>query len=187
MAHVFKHITKGASYYGHTDASGDFEFVKRFGVICCGSGDDHSLTDKERKLVAEHDPATGDLWLPEGPLSTKMTNYLIHFNGVGSYIEIDAGKTTSFQFGEIQRKFATLVSPNTDDYARLFKLDESYQGVYYEWSLAGPDGAWFTLIKLPQNTADDIQRAKDHLYRSRDVVKMNVLRINKLIEFTHTS
>ena len=69
MPNVYKHITKGASYYGQTEAVGNFFDVKKHGFMSCGSGDDHKLTSKERKLVENHDPANGDLELPAGPLN----------------------------------------------------------------------------------------------------------------------
>lgn len=70
MVLVTKKITRGASFYGQTDACGNIDYVKRTGIIACGSGDDHALTAFERVLVQSHDPSKGDLELPSGPLST---------------------------------------------------------------------------------------------------------------------
>ena len=71
MPNVYKSVNGGVSYYGATQAAGDLEFVKKHGFMCCGSGDDHRLTAKERALVDEHDPADGDLELPAGPLNQR--------------------------------------------------------------------------------------------------------------------
>ena len=67
MIRVHKEITSGASF-GPTTACGELSTVKRMGQMCCGSGDDHVLNAKERKLVEDHNPADGDLTLPDGPL-----------------------------------------------------------------------------------------------------------------------
>ena len=71
MPTITKQITKGASYYGQTTAVGNLETVRKCGFLQCGSGDDHTLTQKERKLVENHDPNNGDLKLPPGPLNTR--------------------------------------------------------------------------------------------------------------------
>ena len=70
MAHVYKEITKGASYYGQTTAVAQVEFARKHGVMPCGSGDDHVMTAEDRKLLEEH-TGDGDLHLPAGPLNTR--------------------------------------------------------------------------------------------------------------------
>ena len=70
MASVSKKITKGASFYGKTDAYGDLDFVKKHGVISCGSGDDHVLSHDEWDMVKAAD-GSEDIELPAGPLKTK--------------------------------------------------------------------------------------------------------------------
>jgi len=70
MATVTKEITRGASF-GPTTAVADLAFVLAYGWMSCGSGDDHTLTAKERKLVQQHDPDSGDLELPSGRLNTR--------------------------------------------------------------------------------------------------------------------
>jgi hypothetical protein len=70
MIRVMKEITRGASLYGRTDAVGDLVRVKQLGAMPCGSGDDHVLTARDRRLVQTHNPDDGDLTLPPGPLGT---------------------------------------------------------------------------------------------------------------------
>lgn len=72
MPNVYKHITRGSTF-GQTEAVGDFERVCKCGIMPCGSGDDHTLSNEDRKLVAQHDPATGDLTLPPGPFSARKS------------------------------------------------------------------------------------------------------------------
>ena len=65
---VYKKITGGLSCgYEWTDAVGDLATVKRTGIMQCGSGDDHVLSQDEMNLVKKHDTAA-DLNLPEGKL-----------------------------------------------------------------------------------------------------------------------
>lgn len=45
--------------------------------------------------------------------------------------------------------------------------------VAFDYGLAGPDGAWFMLLKEPKHTKEDIQKAGAYLRRNRDVVKLN--------------
>lgn len=69
---VYKTITGGASYYGRTEAAGDAEHIKRTGMMCCGSGDDHCVTAKEMEQIENHNPAKGDLELESGPLKRYL-------------------------------------------------------------------------------------------------------------------
>ena len=68
MATVTKLILTGASFYGRTIACGQLEFIKKYGFMCCGSGDDHKLSKKEKVLVRAHDANNGDLELESGKL-----------------------------------------------------------------------------------------------------------------------
>jgi hypothetical protein len=76
MPLVTKRITRGGSF-GPTEAVGDFDRVKRTGVIPCGSGDDHTLNLRDRRLVRNHDPSTGDLVLPPGRLDTRLPTPIV--------------------------------------------------------------------------------------------------------------
>jgi hypothetical protein len=71
-ARIYKHVT-GRCMYGQTDAVGTFETVLESGIMSCGSGDDHTLSSEDRKLVAAHDPANGDLILPDGRYSCRKS------------------------------------------------------------------------------------------------------------------
>ena len=69
--YVYKEITCGASLYGHTNAIGELERARATGVMPCGNGDDYVLNREDRALVRDHDPATGDLHLPAGPMGRR--------------------------------------------------------------------------------------------------------------------
>lgn len=48
-------------------------------------------------------------------------------------------------------------------------------GVWYHEELAGPDGASFELFHLPDIPDESVQAAKDHIFRSFDVVRLRVI------------
>jgi len=52
--------------------------------------------------------------------------------------------------------------------------DVTDNGVCFDWGLAGPDGAWFTLLREPHHSKDDVEIAKKQLHRDRDVVSLSV-------------
>jgi hypothetical protein len=60
------------------------------------------------------------------------------------------------------------------DRIRQWGHDATDNGVLFDWGLAGPDGAWFTLIREPHHTDADIAVAKRQLYNDRDVVSLSV-------------
>lgn len=47
-------------------------------------------------------------------------------------------------------------------------------GVFYTENTHGPHGAEFILFPLPNQTFDDMQKAKAFIYRQKDVVKLRV-------------
>lgn len=50
-------------------------------------------------------------------------------------------------------------------------LDETDNGVPYDWGLSGPDGAWFALKPIRGiHTPDDAEQAEWELRRQRDVL-----------------
>jgi len=114
-----------------------------------------------------------------------MDKYLIHYNGVGRLIELSTRETTSEQFGEMQRSFADEVGRKERDwpYADMVRLypDQIKEGVFYSWGLAGPGGAWFDFLVLPDTTQDQLAKAEANIKRDQDVVSMSVTRITKLI------
>ena len=61
-------------------------------------------------------------------------------------------------------------------YARLDRCkdagDVTPNGVCYEWGLAGPNGAWFVLLKEPKHTKEDLRIAERYLRSQRDVVNL---------------
>lgn len=114
----------------------------------------------------------------------RLDVWLIHFNGIGALIKLSTRDTTADQFGEMQRRFASECGARVD-FADMIRLDpqQSAEGVLYDWELAGPDGASYRLIRFPTTEDGEIDRAKDYLRRSFDVVRLSVLSIRRLIDF----
>lgn len=48
------------------------------------------------------------------------------------------------------------------------------RAVYFDWWLAGPNGAGFMLFREPHHTAADIDAARRYLLAERDVVTLEV-------------
>jgi len=111
--------------------------------------------------------------------------HLLHCEGIGAIIEMPRDKPSEY-WGEVQDSFvqACGYDPTVTwtDMVRLYP-DHVVEGVTYDWELAGPAGASFRLHCMPDNTPEQIDRAKAKLRRERDAVRMSVLRIKKLIEF----
>ena len=72
MPNVYKRFTRGSTF-GPTHAVDDLERVKQSGIMPCGSGDDHTLSNEDRRLVKAHNPEDGDLDLPDGPFSQRKS------------------------------------------------------------------------------------------------------------------
>jgi hypothetical protein len=60
-------------------------------------------------------------------------------------------------------------------------MQETSNGVAYDWGLAGPSGAWFVLYKEGHHTDDDMWDAARELRRERDVVSLRVRRIYQCV------
>jgi hypothetical protein len=58
--------------------------------------------------------------------------------------------------------------------------DVTPSGVVFAWELAGSSGASFELFREAHHTDEDIQRAKDHLRASRDVVRIGVTSVSSV-------
>lgn len=48
--------------------------------------------------------------------------------------------------------------------------DVTTNGIPYDWGLAGPDGAWYTLLVNSEHTDSDIKKAAVELFMQQDVV-----------------
>lgn len=127
-----------------------------------------------------------------------MRRYLIHCptsNGrnIGSIIIVPP-EWTSDDYGEVQRGFVTAFGRKAhahplDRYADMITLwdhDRTSNGVFYDWGLAGPGGASFTVIRLPSNTLDDLHAAVREIRRQRDVVSLHRLTIHRLVDWDPT-
>lgn len=118
-----------------------------------------------------------------------MKKALLYYKGKARLIEPDPTWTADY-WGNLEEHFADLARNGRkaknlyEQFASVIPLypeNITPNGIRYDWGLAGPEGAWFTLIRFPTDTDEEIKEAKDHLRSSRDVVRMNTLRIKKLI------
>jgi len=113
--------------------------------------------------------------------------YLIYTsNGIGAFVDVPPG-LSSDGYGELQERFVKKHNPRDkyERYAEMVRLWPDHRtanGVYYDWGLAGPDGAWYTVIKTPDITTEQVKEAKRQIRRDGDVVTMSVLRIKRLVE-----
>lgn len=114
-----------------------------------------------------------------------MSKELLFFNGNGRVVEIDARTMTADDYGEMQTAFAREAGARGDDeYASMVRLwpdQVTPSGVQYTEELAGCEGMSFMLVQMPDTTEEQLRQAKAHLRGSRDVVRMTVLRIKKVI------
>lgn len=117
--------------------------------------------------------------------------HLIHTtNGVGAIIDVPAG-LSSDDYGVVQADFAAKHETSKRDWGKyaemvaLHEHDRVAHGVYYDWGLAGPGGAWFTLIRTPDITVEQLKAAEAEIRRNRDVVRLNWLRLRKMIDYSH--
>jgi len=56
-------------------------------------------------------------------------------------------------------------------------MQETTNGVVYDWGLAGSGGAWFTLFREAKHTTEDMKIAQRHLRNERDVVSLCIRRV----------
>jgi len=103
----------------------------------------------------------------------------------GAIVDIP-GSYTSDDYARLQEEFEKTHGGAFTNMISLHSHDRTSNGVYYDWGLAGPGGAWFTLIGLPDISRSELTAAAHELRRSRDVVRLNKLRIHKLATFTLT-
>ena len=103
---------------------------------------------------------------------------------VGCIVETQP-EWTSDDYGAIQDAFKRQHGSGEHRFVEMISLDEfdRYHGVYYDWGLAGPGGAWFTLIKTPDITAEQVKRAAREIRINRDCIRLHKLTIHKIVEF----
>ena len=58
-------------------------------------------------------------------------------------------------------------------------MQETDNGVAYDWGLAGPAGAWFVLFREKHHTTEDMKKATQYLKRNRDVVSLKTTRVEE--------
>ena len=110
-----------------------------------------------------------------------MSRYIIHGNGNGAEIDIPA-ETTSEEYGEIFAAFTAQHGKPGVSYSSVVKIDRNQVigGIFYEWGLAGPNGAWYELFQWPENSDADVKAAEGKLRREQDVVRLRVITLKRV-------
>lgn len=109
--------------------------------------------------------------------------YIIHANGKGTELDIPA-ETTSEQYGEIHEAFARQYGKRNVNYASIVRLwpAQVINGIFYDWGLSGPDGAWYNVFQWPENSDAEVQAVVDKLRHDGDVVTLHVIKLQR-VEF----
>ncbi len=108
-------------------------------------------------------------------------SYIIHANGKGAVIDIPA-ETTSEQYGEIHEAFAQQYGKRGVPFASIVKQwpTQVIRGVFYNWGLAGADGAYYELFQFPDNSDEDVKFAEDKIRREQDVVRLHIIKLDRV-------
>ena len=112
-----------------------------------------------------------------------MSRTLIYLDGHGAIIDSNDRRSRDYDYN--YARFATMLgrAPDAGVHAVSLYPDQKLAGRYYTWELAGPGGASFQVIQLPDTTSLAVEATKRLLIAERDVVRMSVLRIRKLHDF----
>lgn len=91
--------------------------------------------------------------------------------------------TSSEEWGRLQIAFAESCSSRRTEADFVFCVslsqDQVFEGVYYSWDLAGPDGATFEIYRMPHHSDADVNKCRSHIKKNRDVVRMSVCTISE--------
>lgn len=111
--------------------------------------------------------------------------FLFYHKGVGTVMDMPDAISIDEASAQASQGLASFCCVDPMD-IRCVTLheDQCHAGVHYEWGLVNENGAWFDLIKLPHNSAEDVTACKRHLKLERDVLRIDVLRIDSIIELT---
>lgn len=90
---------------------------------------------------------------------------------------------SSEAYGELQQRFAAKYGGDWATMVMLSNWNQTSEGILFDWELAGPVGASFQVFFFPHNTYEQVVQARHELRRKRDVVRMETIRIHKLVEF----
>jgi hypothetical protein len=106
---------------------------------------------------------------------------------VGTIIEADTVHWSRDDFTRIRKAFVkehgdTMVGDDCAEFITLWPGDQ-IDGVYYDWWLAGPNGADYRVILLPGDTREKERAVKRALRNSFDVVHMSTLKIHNRVDF----
>lgn len=118
-------------------------------------------------------------------ISIQM-KHLLYINGVGAIVDIDRRATSSGDYAQLYD--AIKEQSGVCDkwaFAEIVELDrhQEHSGVFWDWELAGPDGASYRIHVLPDVSKNAVAACKAHIRRSFDCVRMSVNRITRLIPF----
>lgn len=105
-----------------------------------------------------------------------MPKYLIFSGKTAAIVEVPIG-FTSDQYGDLQDRYSAKYGDERGGSSmRRLTWDCCYEGVWYDWELAGPDGASFEVFQFPNTPAGSVTATVKHLKVSRDVVRLVVKR-----------
>ena len=106
---------------------------------------------------------------------------------VGQWVEVPEGASGD-DYGRWQEEFASAHGAASRDgfyrFARMVRFSHwevTESGIRYSEELAGPGGMSFELFQLPGDTDEAVEAAKEQIYRQRDVVRLWVVRIGRLL------
>jgi len=107
---------------------------------------------------------------------------------IGAIVEIPAD-FTSEEFGALQEDYQRAhgedKNENPTTWVRMIRIYEDQKtanGIYYEWELSGPGGAWYNLLWFPGVPQSEITIAAHEIRRNYDVVKLEKLHITKMVD-----
>lgn len=106
--------------------------------------------------------------------------HIIHANGKGAEVDIPPD-TTSDEYGDIHEAFCAQHAPGATS-ASIVKRqwNQVINGVFYDWGLSGPDGAWYQLFQWAENSDETVREASAKLRREQDVVRLWVTKLKRV-------
>jgi|GEM_PF-2624255 len=113
------------------------------------------------------------------PAHDRSHPYLLAVGGTATVCRIPRD-FSSDQWGTLQTALARHVHPRKHDAGvDTFRLypDQIRFGIRWSEELAGSGGMSYLLLPLPGDTEEAIGKCRDHLRRTRDVVRLSVRRI----------
>lgn len=115
-----------------------------------------------------------------------MRKVLLHLRKKGAIVQLPRQVMTS-DYDRLRFDFAAACGRYRDgELVKIHDLhpEDRHAEVYFNWHLAGPSGAHFTLLRLPHNTDEQVKKCRYRLWTTRDVTKTSIVRIHELVDFS---